>query len=185
MLARGSRLDALTAAGDVQVATSGRAAAVPETFMLSLCRNSGIRAGAWQTAVCADCWGRQAAGLRPTPVPAATCPGAPGPAPCGEDPPRWETALVCLRYTCVVCRVRPWGWNCVCLCGAEQGLEVSGWSGHSRSRSDSQNVQRHRTDGLVDAWPGLPRGGAFPPRRGPRAAAEETQPRRLPRRASQ
>lgn len=74
MLARGSRLDALTAAGDVQVATSGRAAAVPETFMLSLCRNSGIRAGAWQTAVCADCWGRQAAGLRPTPGPGGHLP---------------------------------------------------------------------------------------------------------------
>lgn len=118
-MAGGSRLDMWTAAGKVQVTTSGQAATVPGTFMLGLFRNGDIRAYALRTEVCSDHCEHRAAGLsdaepglpparshlgrpplcRPQghtwdgPLPAARL-VTPGTAPCREDPPLWGTVLV-------------------------------------------------------------------------------------------
>lgn len=83
ILARGSCLDMWTAAGNVQVTSSGRAAMVPWTFMLSLFRDSN------------RCE-RRLAGLRLTPDPGLPSARSPlGRHPL-RAPPLWETALACL-----------------------------------------------------------------------------------------
>lgn len=104
-----------TAAGKVQVTTSGQAATVPGTFMLGLFRNGDIRAYASRTEVCSDRCEHRAAGLSDTEPglpPARSHLGRP-PAERTRRFGEWSWCVCDTRVSCVVC---VHGLVTVCVC---------------------------------------------------------------------